>query len=291
MDNIDRIEVKRSLKKTKVYLSGTDLRQVQLAQLEILKEFAAVCEQHNLQYFLCFGTLLGAVRHRGFIPWDDDLDVGMPREDYDRFLEIADQALDHKKYYCLSWNTHPDYGMPYAKIKKKGTIYQEERGSKKHNELFIDVFPYDVYPGTVRSFLCQALPLSFLGIIIRLKTGEKPWDGKGIGGRIKYIPFLIASIFSQTGVLKKKYDKLARHYNNKPDQYVHRKVCRENAKPLKWVVHKKMILPTEPILFEDDYFQAPVNADAYLRSSFGDYMTPPPKGQRENRHGIIEWRL
>ena len=100
------------------------LRQVQLDQLEIAKDIKRVCEENGIRYHLAFGSLLGAVRHKGFIPWDDDMDFGMLREDYERFLEIAPKKLKDE-FFLQTWHTDPYYPLAFAKVRKKGTVFQE----------------------------------------------------------------------------------------------------------------------------------------------------------------------
>ena len=105
------------------------LRKVQLTQLEIAKEIRRVCEENDIPYFLTCGTLLGAVRHQGFIPWDDDMDVGMLRENYEKFCRIAPEKL--KPEYCWqSWYTDPNYALPFGKVRKRGTLYLEAKSHK-----------------------------------------------------------------------------------------------------------------------------------------------------------------
>ena len=102
------------------------LRKLQLTQLEIAKEIRRVCEENDIRYFLCCGSFLGAVRHQGFIPWDDDFDIGMLREDYERFCRIAPEKL--KPEYCLqSWHTDSRYALPFAKVRKRGTLLLERK--------------------------------------------------------------------------------------------------------------------------------------------------------------------
>ena len=100
------------------------LSQLHEVQIEILDEFVKICEKHQLSYSLVGGTLLGAIRHKGFIPWDDDIDVGLLREDYDKFIKIAKEELSDKYYLdCFEYNK--DYYLPFAKIKKNNTIFNE----------------------------------------------------------------------------------------------------------------------------------------------------------------------
>ena len=128
-------------------MDNLQLAKVHLVQLEIANEVKKICENYKIKYFLIAGTLLGAVRHRGFIPWDDDLDMGMLRKDYIKFLKIARKELDDK-YYLESWKVASGYGLPFTKIRMNGTKYIE-RNSKDvncHLGIFIDIFPFDNVP-------------------------------------------------------------------------------------------------------------------------------------------------
>ena len=125
----------------------TELRKLQLTQLEILKVFDRICKEKDLQYSLYAGTLLGAVRHKGFIPWDDDIDVCMSREHYDRFLQIWDEV--HPDGYILqNKEIEPAFTQSFSKIRKDHTTFlqdQKEAG-KYHTGIFLDVFPIDRIP-------------------------------------------------------------------------------------------------------------------------------------------------
>ena len=123
------------------------LRKVQLTQLEIAKEIRRVCDENNIRYFLACGTFLGAVRHQGFIPWDDDMDIGMLRSDYEKFCRIAPQKL--KPEDCLqTWYTDPNYSLPFGKVLKRNTPYLESKKTRKlkENGFYVDIFPYDYAP-------------------------------------------------------------------------------------------------------------------------------------------------
>ena len=105
-------------------MTGEELKKVQTLQLEMAKEVKRICEKHGIQYFLDAGTMLGAVRHKGFIPWDDDLDIGFLREEYDKFLQVAPQELS-ERYYLQNSMSDDDYGMVFSKIRLKGTKFVE----------------------------------------------------------------------------------------------------------------------------------------------------------------------
>src|SRR5690554_5979187 len=128
-------------------MNNLQLAKVHKVQLEIANEVKRICEKNNIKYFMIAGTLLGAVRHRGFIPWDDDLDIGMLRNDYKRFIELAAKELNDT-YYLETWYTSSGYGMPFAKIRKNDTRYIEKSSKdvKCHPGIFIDIFPFDNVP-------------------------------------------------------------------------------------------------------------------------------------------------
>lgn len=123
------------------------LNELQKAEYEILKLFAKVCDEHQLNYCLTAGSLLGAVRHEGFIPWDDDIDVAMPRADYDRLCRIAKNVFP-EAYFWQDENTEALYPFPFAKLRKYGTLAVEARfdGRCIHQGIGIDIFPLDVRP-------------------------------------------------------------------------------------------------------------------------------------------------
>ena len=138
----------------KVYDDKT-LKKLHKVEIEILDEIVRICKKHNIKYSLFAGTMLGAVRHAGFIPWDDDIDVGMLRSDYEKFIKIAHEELDSKfSLDCFEYNKK--YHLGFAKIKKNGTIFDEEASHHmdNHKGIFVDVFPVDnVYDNIKRSYI------------------------------------------------------------------------------------------------------------------------------------------
>lgn len=122
---------------------GRDLRRVQLIQLDMMKEIDRICRKYNLKYNIAFGTLLGAVRHGGFVPWDDDADINMPYEDYLKLIEVIDDEIDSEKYYFRYQDKEEDCNITYAHLKRNGTIYTKRGrdGFKYHPGVFIDIVP------------------------------------------------------------------------------------------------------------------------------------------------------
>ena len=144
-------------------LSKKEFRQMQLMQLDMLKELDRVCRKHNIKYTIFAGTLLGAVRHKGYIPWDDDADVGMLREEYEKFKKVAHE-LDPEICYFQDHETDPYYRWGYAKLRRTNTKFVRvgQEHIKCKTGIFIDIFPMDDIPKTtigqiINDFYCFCL--------------------------------------------------------------------------------------------------------------------------------------
>ena len=123
------------------------LRRIKDSEKDILRKFILICEKYNLDYFVVFGTLLGTIRHEGFIPWDDDIDVGMLRTDYEKFLEVAQKECG-EEYFIQTIDTDPNYHLYFAKMRMNNTVFVEDSLQKTtgNDGFYIDIFPYDVIP-------------------------------------------------------------------------------------------------------------------------------------------------
>ena len=271
------------------------LRKVQLAQLEIAKELKRVCDENDIHYFMDSGTLLGAVRHKGFIPWDDDMDFGMFYEEYLKFLDIAPTALG-SDFFLQNMYSEKSYPHMFSKILKKGTIYLEasSKNTEKRNELYIDIFPYYNYPSKKIHRLKQGISLHFLRRMKNIKGGLKPWINhvnpiEKVLVRIKYVPFLFLCSFTNMDKINKHIEKCLTQYQKLDisDYIFPGGISRYG----KWILPKKSYSTFIDLEFEDTVFKSPRGYDEVLKAAYGDYMKLPPESERENRHNIIKVKL
>lgn len=259
------------------------LRKVQMAQLEIAKEIRRVCDENNIQYFLCFGTMLGAVRHQGFIPWDDDMDLGMLRSEYERFLEIAPSKLK-PEYFLQTWYSEPGYPLPFAKVRKRNTLYLEGKsGRLKENGFFVDIFPFDYHPVTDEQRQTTIKKQKDLFRTGLMKANYTPWmeNGKVVWKkRIGYLYYQCKALFTSSERIAQEYDSLAKSFPENDIVY-----WQEAASGMR-KIKKQWCEELAEYSFEGELFKGPKDYDAILTTIYGNYMQLPPEDQRENRHQI-----
>lgn len=264
------------------------MNDLQKKQFEILIEFIKVCDKHNLSYFMVGGSCLGAVRHKGFIPWDDDIDVGMLPKDYEKFLEVAPKEFENTKYFLQTWRSDPNYIYGYAKIRDNSTTFIENiyKYHRMNHGVWIDIFP--IYPITdknvekqklmpyLRRFLWQ-VNFSYIGSLIR-KVRKETWF-KDILLNIVAGPFTLFNI---------------NHYRQKKMEEMFHRVPWEKATLCgNWYYAWSGIvegLPpyvfeeTEMMDFETIKVRVLKHYDEYLTCLYGDYMKLPPEDKRQGHH-------
>ena len=262
------------------------LRRVQLTQLEIAREIKRVCEENDIRFFLLGGTYLGAVRHQGFIPWDDDMDLGMLRGEYEKFCRIAPEKLGPD--YCLqTWYTEPNYGLPFGKVMKRGTVYLESKKSRRlqENGIYVDIFPFDSVPQDLQQRQKLAKHLLRLYRLRLMKCGYKPWmeeDKVLWHKRLGYLFYQFQALFCGKQALARDYDALA---EAQPDTDT---VSEQSGMAQPLYVRREWCEDLVSYTFEGEQFPAPRAYDEFLTVYYGDYMQLPPEDQRENRHQIVQ---
>lgn len=260
-----------------------DLKHLQQVELKILKEIISICESHNLKYYAHFGTALGAIRHGGFIPWDDDVDIVMFRDDYEKLLAILNSELNDD-YHIINFYTEDDCFYPFTKICLKGTIFKSHNYPVSFKEgIFIDIFPLDNVP---ESELKRTIYLKIYAIYWNLMM-DTLFTIKSSNKIISFIHCILhnsLNIFpGQKGIIKWMNSYLTR-YNKKDTNYCTVHFLRENflnsEKEGYW--DKRDFEPSKKIKFEDIEIEIPYNYDKILTTYYGDYMTLPPVEKRWN---------
>ncbi|SFC85841.1 LicD family protein [Clostridium uliginosum] len=254
------------------------LKDAQALMVSILKDVDQLCEKHGLKYFLDAGTLLGAVRHKDFIPWDDDMDIGMLRQDYDKFLEIAKKELpEHLFLQTFKTDKYYDiYPVP-CKIRYNGTILIEKaigENDKMHNGVYIDIFPYDSLPKTKWVYKLQrTLSYEILKSLNRLR--DKP-EHLSFKNRITFTFYkLVTKIFSIKR--REKFFKFLINWNDPNSKYMGYGV---DTYWSEYVYKKEDYFDLVKLEFQGEHFYAPRNYDAILTQLYGDYMTLPKEEER-----------
>ena len=245
---------------------NTMLRKAQLRMLEILVEVDKICKKHNISYWLDYGTLLGAVRHGGFIPWDDDLDISMMKEDYDRFLSIAPKELP--KQFIVQ-NTRTEKNFPYtitrivdlnSEVTRSGKM-DYSHGRRKHKGIWIDIF--QLVKGDVR-FSRWLEPLYG-----RCFRRVHCFESFNFSVLIAYMLFPIVWIAKYcVDVLNNLFNNDLRMNEMAVDDFRQQK-------------HYSDYVPTKEIQFEGLRFSAPNRIEKVLTDYYGDYLEIPPEEQRE----------
>ncbi len=265
------------------------LTKLQEAELEILKEFLKICEKEGLRYYIWGGSLLGAVRHKGFIPWDDDIDVAMPRKDFEQFLLIASRELSDN-FKLSTYDSNPDHITLVAQIFNKNKEFVLHSAAKKvQTGAWLDILVIDGAPKkgfkrkvfTVKYMYMRMMnQFAHFDEIVNL-TKKRPWYEK------------LAIRFAQLTKIQRWLNpiKLGNKFHDllkKNDYETASEVATfMGAAKMKEIIPKSYIGSGKKYTFEDIQVVGPDMYDEYLTHFYNDYMTPPPIEQR-NRHNVKE---
>lgn len=254
------------------------LRSLQLAELDILKAVIEICEKHNLRYSMIGGTMLGAVRHKGFIPWDDDIDIALPRKDYLLFLKYAKDELP----YPYKVRTHNgDHPCMFSKVHNVETTFVESsvRGyTEYYKGVFIDIMPLDGMPATERARQKFCAKISAL---VRAYNWHR-FDFKHCKSIKAKLCYLIPE-----KILFKTWEKTLLKYDFDSSEYTCFAWLHNSAK---YTFKSLFFSDVVDYQFEDIKAKGAKDYNAYLTAQFNDYMKLPPEEQRVNHSskGIID---
>lgn len=268
----------------RITLSKKDFRRMQLVELDLLIEFDRVCRLHDIKYSLCSGTQLGAVRHKGFIPWDDDIDVCMLREEYEKFKTLAIPDLNSDICFFQDHTTDKYYRWGFGKIRRKGTTYI--RAGQEHMKyktgVFIDIIPYDDVPDNIIGQVFQSIYCFCLRKILWAQVGKKNEKG------FLKVWYKMLSVIPSDWVFALLKPCISKNNNSTGNRVrglmfpapgveygATTKLSERFGMPKKWFTE------LNEYEFENHLFLGTAYPHEYLTYKFGDYMKLPPLDQRE----------
>lgn len=264
-----------------IHLTQNQLKRLQAIQMDMLLEVKRICTKHNIRYSLIGGTLLGAVRHKGYIPWDDDADIGMLREDYEKFRVVCEEEMDKSKYYFQDDRNTKGYRWGYGKLRRKNTLFLRE--NQKHlkfgQEIFIDIFPLDYAPDNmmlrrVHMFYCFCVRKALWAPVGMV--AEKNAFKRMVYKRLSAIP------------KKQIYKSYYRYINSRKQSKTVRINLFPTNKPYGFPIN--FFEDLIEVSFENELFMGSKYYDKYLTIKYGDYMKLPPVEKRKV-HPVCDIKL
>lgn len=271
------------------YLTPEQFRKMQLTELDMLVDFDRVCRKNNINYVLFGGSLIGAIRHKGYIPWDDDADIAMLREDYDCFKKCINE-LNPEICFFQDHDTDPDYRWGYGKLRRTGTKYVRvgQEHLKCKTGIFVDVFPLDDVPKHLMGQILQDWHCFFLRKILWSEVAKNNMTGFG------RIWFTILSKIPLSFPFY-QYKKYIRRSNNSTPNRVRclafpamGMLYKKNPLKERYGMPKSWFLDRAEYSFEGKKFYSSKDYDAILKYMYGDYMTPPDENHREQHAPFSE---
>lgn len=248
-------------------------------ELDLMETVINICDAENIDYFLIGGSLLGAIRHHGFIPWDDDIDIGMRRSEYQRFITVANRYLDPNKTFLQTGASDPDYGLSYMKLLDVNTYIEEKNNvNNAFKGVFVDIFPFDKIPNDDALRRSQMMHFKFedAAILLRLnynfvKTPLRDIIRKKSAQQLAEVN---AQKQDREGYMRLYEQSDSRTYKNLASQYDYDKEILSYAELTE--------LQTAP--FETLQIKIPSAYDQILTRMYGDYLALPPADQRVEKH-------
>ena len=262
------------------------LQELKDIELDIFKMFDAFCKENNITYYLSHGTLLGAIRYKKFIPWDDDVDLLIPRADYDRMISLF---KDSERYHLFAFEKNNNYLYPIAKLCDMTTVKIED-GYNNGVKLGVDIdlFPLDAWDNDLEKAKKEVKRIKRLMLCLGLTKVKKVTDTSAVKRFAKSLLMIVCKILGGPYFIR-KIQKVSCPKGQTGDVYLGAKT---------WCVYgEKGIIPAEvfantvDVEFEGQMFPAPVGYDVYLTCLYGDYMPEPPKEKQKTHHTFKAYKL
>ena len=257
-------------------LTAEQLQSLKKCERDMLKEFVDICNRHGIKYFVQGGTLLGTVRHSGFIPWDDDIDVSLPRDEYEKFLAVAEKELP-EYYFLQTKDTDPEYPNNFAKIRDSRTTFLETsaRNLNINHGAYIDIFPLDYYPDGFKAKIFE--------IKKKLLTWRinKAFYMPHMSLKSKLVTLITMILFPS---LKGAVEKREKLFTSVPPS--ERVVNNSGAWLSKEIIPRNWVLNSTEMEFEGIKVNVSDKYDEWLTYVYGDYMSLPPENERVGHHYV-----
>lgn len=265
-----------------VELTESVLKQIHNIELEMLIEVDRICRKNNINYTIIGGTLLGAVRNGGFIPWDDDADVAMLRPEYEKFTNVLKKDLDISRFHFQDMRVTDGYRWGYGKIRRRNTLFLRENQELMSYEqgIFLDVFPQDAVPDSVFFRRVQDIRCFLVRKFFWSEVGRKCEKNP-----IKRFIYKVMSHAPRSRIIC-SYDRLI--FDDNTSKLV--RTLTFPAPKHKYGYKRKWLTETSDIIFEGCMLRGVKDYDGWLKWEFGDYMKIPPQNKRKC-HPISELKL
>lgn len=268
-------------------MEAQTLKEVQKAEIDITKEIFDICRKHQLKCSLVGGSAIGAIRHQGIIPWDDDVDLAMPRSDFNKFCSVCKKELP-EHLFLQYFGTEPNCAFIFAKVRKNHTYFPEtySKDIKMHQGIWVDIFIYDKVSDDEKTRLRENQRIQFLKNLLIVKVGYKLPENAGFIVKLLYYPSKLLALFTNKKKLQKKLVSLMSRHESEQTKYI---IPYAGAYGF-----EKELMPSD--LFEDlidvkfnGYdFMIFKEYDLYLKSIYGDYMKLPPVEKRTGGNHFLD---
>lgn len=260
----------------------SDKRKLQLKILEMAKYIDKLCKENQIEYYLAYGSCLGAVRHKGFIPWDDDFDIAMTYENYKKFCEVCKTKLDTNTYFLQNLETEPNFYLSFAKLRNIKTVLIEERNKDANITygVYIDIFPIVGIPKNKLKKAILKLNRAFV-----LSANINVINNKFLSAIFK----IILKIFKRERILKYCTKKVTKYSCEDCEEW--NSIFDGDGFQIGYTTKSVMGKP-QYVTFEDTEFPIPENYDAYLKNLYGDYMKFPSEQEiKFKEHTAVKVQL